>query len=238
MKDHYKALAKHYDLLSRWYSLGRIDHCRNAYLAEITEAVRSNSNLRVCYVGAGHGREAIKAAEAGAMVTVVDVSESMLGVFQSYLMTTPEYVQDRVMVEHQDVSQFSERLEDGEKYDWVIANFFLNILDKSELENTLGALFNCCSDKGSLVISDFHLDSGHDGNILTRFLQRIHWYCALIIFRLWVKNTFHPIYDYSVILKDSGWKISQTKKFGFLGMRLYHSVRVNFECRGRLAEND
>lgn len=226
MKDHYKPLAKHYDLLSKWYSLGRIDKCRNAYLGEISEAVRENPNLRICYVGAGHGKEAIHAAEVGAMVTVVDTSESMLEIFQSHLRTSLEDVRVRVKVEHQDVREFAKNLvrEKKEKYDWVIANFFLNVFTENELQYMLEDFLGCCSEVGYLVISDFHLDSSDDGNVLTRLLQRINWYSALLIFRFWVKNAFHSVYDYSAILEGSKWEVSQTKKFRYLGVNFYEAL--------------
>ena len=229
MNDNYQPLAKYYDVLSRWYSLGEIINCREAYLVEIFDAAKKlneSEELRVCFVGVGHGIEAIKVAEAGAKVTVVDSSESMLEAFEKNLSLAPPEVQARVQVVHEDVREFAEQ---EQAYDWVIANFFLNVFDQVEVYQVLKDLMSFCTVKGSLVISDFHLTRGAVFGIhrwLIQCLQKAYWYIALIIFRLWVKNAFHPVYDYQNLLSKSGWKVVEEKRFGFLGIHYFQSMRI------------
>jgi len=214
MQDLYKPLAKHYDLFSGWYSLDLISKCRNAYRDEIIEMHKVNSDLKVCFMGVGHGTEAIKLAELGVMITVVDASISMLEAFRCNLKLVPNEVQERVEVIHDDVRHFSSQFS-GE-YDWVIANFFLNVFDQHEMPLIMKDLSNLCKKRGSLVISDFCLDRDSKGIVggMIRSVQRVYWYTALIIFKFWVKNAFHPIYDYVDLLKEYDWEVSDIKRFG------------------------
>ena len=183
MNDSYKPIAKYYDLLSRWYSLGMISSCREAYLEEIVEAVSNNNELRVCFVGVGHGSEAIKVAKGGALVTVVDNSLSMLEVFNQNISRESAELRSRVEVIHADLREFSRLLKCP--YDWVIANFFLNVFEKDEMRLVFEDICICCRKEGVLVISDFYLARGDTAESpiwLIRSLQIFYWYTALIIF--------------------------------------------------------
>jgi len=218
MNDSYKPLAKYYDLLSWWYSLGQITYCREAYLKEITEMVGENAELRVCFVGVGHGSEAIKVAQAGALVTVVDSSSSMLEVFKKNVSLVPIEVQSRVEIIHTDISKFIDQ--EQCPYDWVIANFFLNVFDEEKVQ------------RGSFVIGDFYLAQGSSKfSPWLAALQKIYWFLALVIFRFWIKNAFHSVYDYRDLLSQSGYKVIEEKRFGFLGIKFYSSIRSQMLVR-------
>ena len=226
MKDTYKPIAKYYDLLSHWYSLGEISKCRNAYLKEIADAVIDNADLKVCFVGVGHGAEAIRVAELGVQVTVVDTSPSMLEAFQQNLMSAPDRVRARVKVVLDDVRIFSSNLKDS--YDWVVANFFLNVFDQSGMPLILCNLLDCCDEDGALVISDFYLNRNSKGfrsSWIVSILQKLYWYSALIIFRFWVKNAIHSVYDYKDQLKLCGWQVVDKEMFGFLGIEFYQAMK-------------
>ena len=222
MCDLYKPVSKYYDSLSSAYSLGQIPRCRNAFVSEISHAVRGGglTRLEVCFAGAGHGAEAISLAEAGVMVTVVEISASMLEVFQLKLSGASDEAKARVKIIHDDIRNVQHR------YDWVVANFFLNVFPESEMVEMVDVLLEKCRLHGSLVIGDFYYDT--EGNGLVRMLQKMNWNLALIVFRVFVKNAKHPIYDYREYLSKRGWIIEEEKKFGVfgqLGVSFYQSAR-------------
>lgn len=219
MCDSYKPVSKYYDSLSAIYSLGQIPRCRNAFIDEISDAVRGDglTRLEVCFAGAGHGAEAISLAEKGAMVTVVEISASMLEVFQRKLSGASDDTKARVSVIHDDIRNVQHR------YDWVVANFFLNVFSESEMVGMVDVLLEKCSLHGSLVIGDFCYDT--EGNGLVRMLQKMNWNLALSIFRIFVKNAKHPIYDYQEHLSKLGCNREEVKNFGVLGVSFYQSAR-------------
>ena len=77
MRDKYKYIGPVYDFLSNLYSGKNIHRCKTAMLD--VETVKPGD--RILFAGVGHGRDAIRAAELGAEVTVVDLSETMLRKF-------------------------------------------------------------------------------------------------------------------------------------------------------------
>ncbi|MGJ8658162.1 MAG: class I SAM-dependent methyltransferase [Akkermansiaceae bacterium] len=226
MSDLYKPVSKYYDLLSRVYSLGAIPRCRRAFVGEMGDVAEAEGrdlgggSVSVCFVGVGHGEEAILAAEAGVMVTVVDISGSMLERFMGRLAGVTDVVRARVTVVHDDVRNM-----DG-VFDWVVVNFFLNVFEEGEMLGMLDYLLERCGDGGSLVVGDFYYDAG--GNVLVRGLQVLNWNLALLVFRVFVKNARHGIYAYEPHLKERGWVVKGGEKYGFLrilGVSFYQSVR-------------
>ncbi len=211
MSDSYKPVSKYYDLLSKCYSLGQIPRCRNAFTSNIT------ADASVCFVGAGHGTEAILAAEQGAQVTVVDVSQSMLGEFQKNLDKASDSTRQRVTIILDDITQVLER------YDIVVSNFFLNVFPEPQMLKMLDALLEKCNASGCLVIGDFIYQSERNG--LIRLLQKLNWFFALKVFRLFVRNAQHPIYNYQPHLQERGWEQLETRHFGVLGVSFYESAK-------------
>jgi len=221
MGDRYQSVSKFYDVLSSVYSLGQVSRCRMAFVGEILEGVSEGcAGVKVCFAGVGHGEEAIELAKMGVMVTVVDLSASMLRVFEKKLGECSDEVRDRVVVIHGDI-----RNVEGE-YDWVVANFFLNVFSEDEMVEVLDDLLGkCCLDDegrcGYLVIGDFYFDS--DGRWWVRMLQWLNWNVALMVFRVFVSNAKHPIYDYEGYLIRRGWGMEGFKRFGLLGVEFYQS---------------
>lgn len=66
MRDKYKYIGPVYDFLSNLYSGKNIHRCKTAMLD--VETVKPGD--RILFAGVGHGRDAIRAAELGAEVTV------------------------------------------------------------------------------------------------------------------------------------------------------------------------
>jgi ubiquinone/menaquinone biosynthesis C-methylase UbiE len=211
MVDKYKYIGPVYDFLSNLYSGKSIHSCKTAMLG--VEHLKPGD--RIIFAGVGHGRDAIRAAELGAEVTVVDLSETMLKKFTQAQESEAPHLTIRKV--HCDIMKF----EEYEQYDMVVANFFLNVFDETMMQRVLGHLINLGKPGSKLVVGDFSYPSG---NILARFFKRIYWYLAVFTFWLFAKNAFHNIYNYPEYMQRQGLKIRDQKHFKLLRMNCYWSI--------------
>ncbi|MCG8613622.1 MAG: class I SAM-dependent methyltransferase, partial [Pseudomonadales bacterium] len=115
MKDKYWLMGPVYDALSFVFAGNAIYRCKCSMLTP--EYLKEGD--KILFAGVGHGKEAIYAAEHGAEVTVVDLSEAMLDKFREAIAKTGKELNIRIV--HSDIMTFDER----GKYDMVVANFFL-----------------------------------------------------------------------------------------------------------------
>ncbi len=211
MKDKYKYIGPLYDFLSSIYGGESIHNCKRAMLT--SENVKAGDKILIA--GAGHGKDAIRAAELGADVTVVDLSETMLIKLQQAFDKHPKDL--KVNVVHADIL----KVEEYEHYDMVIANFFLNVFDADFMETILNHLIKCTKKGGKFVIGDFAFPSG---NPVSKTIQKGYWYTAALIFYFTSDNAIHEIYNYTELMKSKGIEIDDTKHYRYLGMNCYTSV--------------
>lgn len=211
MRDKYKYIGPVYDFLSNLYSGKNIHRCKTAMLD--VETVRPGT--KVLFAGVGHGRDAIRAAELGADVTVVDLSETMLRKFAEALETeAPDLHIQRV---HSDIM----KIEENGQYDMVVANFFLNVFDEDMMVQVLEHLIGLAKSDGSVVVGDFCYPTG---NVFARVFKKLYWYTAVFIFWLFANNAFHKIYNYPEHMQRLGLRIAQKKHFKLLNMNCYWSI--------------
>jgi demethylmenaquinone methyltransferase/2-methoxy-6-polyprenyl-1,4-benzoquinol methylase len=212
MGDKYKWIGPAYDFLSTIYGGESIHNCKRAMLT--VEHVKPGD--KVLIAGVGHGKDAIRAAEIGADVTVVDLSETMLTKLQAAVDKHPQNLKIRKI--HSDILKVDEL----EQYDMVIANFFLNVFYEDLMSQILAHLVKLVKPgTGKMVIGDF---SYPEGNIIKRNLQKFYWYIAALIFYFATDNAVHKIYNYPELLKKHGLKIKDRKDFSYLGLSCYASV--------------
>jgi ubiquinone/menaquinone biosynthesis C-methylase UbiE len=211
MKDRYKFIGPAYDLLSSIYGGESIHNCKRAMLD--TENVKPGDKILIA--GVGHGKDAIRAAELGADVTVVDLSETMLRKFQEAVDKHADKLTIRQV--HSDILKF----EEFEQYDMVIANFFLNVFSESMMKEILSHLMKCAKPNANVVVGDFEYPSG---GIINRSLQKAYWFGAVTIFWAVANNAVHNIYNYPEIMKELGLTIKDKKQFSFLGLNCYWSI--------------
>jgi len=212
MKDDYKQISKIYDLLSSVYSLGAVDRCRHYALTEVLPGIK------VCFLGVGQGKEAVKAIEMGAEVTVVDTSLSMLEGFQARLGDAN--IEAEVKIECGDVMDFCRDRSD--KYDLVVAHFFLNVFAVSKMPEVLEKVLDLCSDDGQLIIGDFWQNK--ELSKVVQWIQLANWNTALFIFRRIANNPKHSIYIYDGLLEKFGFNLVKEKTFNVLGIPMYRSI--------------
>ncbi|MDX1754503.1 MAG: class I SAM-dependent methyltransferase [Marinobacter sp.] len=211
MRDKYKYIGPVYDFLSNLYSGKSIHHCKTAMLD--VETVRPGS--RILFAGVGHGRDAIRAAELGAEVTVVDLSETMLRKFaEAQQAEAPNLTIHRI---HSDIM----KVEDYEQYDMVVANFFLNVFDEAMMVRVLEHLIRLGKADAQVVVGDFSYPSG---NAIARLFKKAYWYLAVFIFWLFANNAFHKIYNYPEHMQRLGLQITRKKHFKLLNMNCYWSI--------------
>ncbi|MAL99706.1 class I SAM-dependent methyltransferase [Hydrocarboniclastica marina] len=211
MADKYKYIGPVYDFLSNLYSGKSIHSCKTAMLG--VEHLKPGD--RVVFAGVGHGRDALRAAELGAEVTVVDLSETMLRKFTEVQKRDAPHLDIRKV--HCDIMKF----EEFEHYDMVIANFFLNVFDEEMMQRVLAHLIKLGKPGAKLVVGDFSYPSG---NIFARSFQRVYWYGAVFTFWLFAKNAFHNIYNYPEYMQRQGLRIDEKKHFKMLKMNCYWSI--------------
>lgn len=209
MKDRYAVVGHFYDLISTLYSGNSIHHCKVAHLDHL------KPGDKVLFAGVGHGRDALYAAQRGADVTVVDLSETMLATFSKII--EKEQVKVKVRQVHRDILKF----EETEQYDMVVANFFLNVFYRDTMVKVLEHLIKLGKPGAKIVVGDFAFPSG---NIISRAIKNIYWYLAVVFFWLMAGNAVHDIYNYPELMKSLGLQVKEKKHFRLLALNFYWSV--------------
>ena len=208
--DRYRIMGHIYELLANLYSGWRIARCKEAMLEHI------KPDDEVLFAGVGHGREAKKAAELGARVSVVDLSETMLDKCKNTLEGCS--FNHPVQHIHDDIFNVSP---DHKQYDYVFANFFLNVFKREQMDRVAEHLSSLEKPGGYVVVGDFAFQ---ECNVFARAFKHLYWYIAVTLFFLITRNAFHNVYNYPEYLKKHGLQIAGIKYFKLLGIRLYWSV--------------
>lgn len=209
MKDRYAFIGHFYDLVSNLYSGKSIQRCKVAMLDHL------KPGDKVLFAGVGHGRDALYAAQRGADVTVVDLSETMLMKFSRLL--EKQNVKVKVRQVHTDIMKFNET----EKYDMVVANFFLNVFQHDMMVKVLEHLVKQAKPGAKVVVGDFAFPTG---NVFARAFKVIYWYIAVVFFWLVAGNAVHNIYNYPELMKSLGLNVTEKKHFRLLALNCFWSV--------------
>lgn len=211
-KDKYRLIGPIYDFLSNLYSGRSIHEAKCAMLG----AEHLKAGDKVLFAGVGHGRDAIFAAERGAEVTVIDLSETMLRKFRESL--------ERQGKTHLNIRQIQGDIfafDELDRYDMVVGNFFLNVFPKPMMVEVLQHLIRLTRQGGSVVIGDFAFPKG---NLLARSFKQAYWYVAVSLFWLTAGNAVHEIYNYPEHMRRLGLTVQAPRYFRLLGMDCYWSV--------------
>lgn len=209
MSDRYAVVGHFYDFTSNLYSGKSIQRCKVAHLDQL------RPGDKVLFAGVGHGRDALYAAQRGADVTVVDLSKTMLMKLSRVMDASGEAVAVRQV--HSDIMTFDE----AERYDMVVANFFLNVFNREMVSKVLAHLITQAKPGGKVVVGDF---ARPHGNALVRMAKTLNWYIAVVFFWLIAGNAVHDIYDYPALMGKLGLKVDGKKYFPIFGMDFYWSV--------------
>jgi ubiquinone/menaquinone biosynthesis C-methylase UbiE len=192
MKNDYDPIAFFYDGLSRL--LGEeYQESKFTYLEEIKE------NVQVLYLGGGTGGNLIHLLQQvgeGGKVYYVEASSKMIERAEKRI---PSSLKNRVIFLYQ--RDFSEI--PPIKFDWLIAQYFLDILPLEEID----LLFQALSAR-----------SGKDSQWLFVDFFEVHgnkWLINLMIgfFQFFTHNPRKDLPDYSYFFKKYGWEAREKRHF-------------------------
>ncbi len=210
MKDNYWLMGPIYDVMSYAFAGRSLLKCKCFMLT----SDHLQPGDKVLFAGVGHGKEAIIAAERGADVTVVDLSEAMLTKFREGVAKSGKELNIRIV--HTDILKF----EEYDSYDMVVANFFLNSFDEALMSKIFRHLIKQGKDGANIVVGDFAFP---EGNVFARLAKKFYWYAAIILFWLTTGASVHPVYDHVTQMKKMGLRFVDKKHSTFLGMNAYTS---------------
>jgi demethylmenaquinone methyltransferase/2-methoxy-6-polyprenyl-1,4-benzoquinol methylase len=209
MKDGYKWVGFQYEVTGNIYSLGRIPKCKIAMLKHL------KPGQKLLVAGAGHGTEAIQAARMGVHVTAVDLSATMLKHLNARLDKCSDIKEPMTCI-CDDIFN----IQDTEKFDMVIANFFLNVFPEKRVDEVANHLAALVKPGGYFVVGEFVLPQKG----LAGLLQKINWYLAILFYSATTEAALHPVHDYAGLVRQSGCEIQDIEYFSILGLKLYWSI--------------
>jgi demethylmenaquinone methyltransferase/2-methoxy-6-polyprenyl-1,4-benzoquinol methylase len=112
-------------------------------------------------------------------------------------------------------------VDEAERYDMVVANFFLNVFHEDMMVRVLQHLIRLGKPGARVVVGDFSFPTG---NVLTRAVKTLYWYGAVGFFWLFAGNAFHNIYNYPERMKELGLRIDEQKHYKLMLLDCYWSV--------------
>ena len=198
MRDKYWLAGHFYELTTS----AAVTQCRVAMLDYL------QPGEKCLFAGVGHGEDAIYAAQRGAEVTVVDMSQTMLGKFQHNLDTLQQTNETPLAVTQ--VQSDILEVADYEQYDMLVANFFLNVFYHDMMVTLLDHLAQLGKPGAKIVIGDFAYP---EGNLWSRVSQSLFWYGVATIYWVLAGNAVHPIYNYPEEMKRLGLHVLEKKYF-------------------------
>jgi len=192
----YGAVAGCYEELAALYSWGQIAASKRSQLRHL------GAGDRVLYAGVGRGEDAILAARLGIRVTAVDLSRAMLRRLGRRLE------RERLEAELIEGDVAETNLED--RYDAVVANYFLNLFEAERAGAMLARLANQVRPGGLLLCADF---APGEGGRLGRWVSDAYY--RPVNWIAWALGLcdLHPILDYPRLLEPLDFRIRGLERF-------------------------
>lgn len=209
--NHFTWIAPVYDFLADTYSLGQISK------SKLSQLVYMKPGERILFAGAGNAVDAIAAAQAGMIVTVVELSPNMMQRAQARAERVG--LRDKIEWRCQDVFAY----EPEGVFDVVVANYFLNVFSKELMPSLFDLLLDKLRPGGRFMVADF---APKASGRFERIFQALYFFAAVAAFHLIAGNAWHPLYDYSELMRSRGLKVLAEDDFrlGRVGPAWYRSV--------------
>ncbi len=186
------SLIKNYDPVAGGYAYFNYKNVHSAIVrSKMIQLEEIAAGQNVLFAGSGPGEDALAAAQKGAQITCLDVSDRMLTICaQKFNENGLEgrFINANVM-DHTD------------QYDAVIANFFLNVFDRPTVQTVLDHLATLLVPKGMLMIADV---SPLRGNPLYRAITFCTYLSVAAPAALIGLTALHVPYEYNDFFGKAG----------------------------------
>ena len=183
----YDRMAPIYEKLADAYSFGCVPRMKRRQLDHI------GAGMRVLYAGVGPGSDALAAADKGARVTAVDLSERMIDA------VSRRFVEARREADLQCLDLFV--FEPEELFDVVVANFLVDCFDDQTRPRIVQRLGGFLRPGGKLLIGDTGLPRG---STLDRAFWRMYHGIAYSTTYVQGITPWLPTMDLPAYLRDAG----------------------------------
>ena len=206
---NYDRAAWFYEAAASLFSTGQIKAAK-AYQLQYIEP-----GDQVLFLGVGAGEDAVLAAQHGARVTCVDISQKMLDRV-AHRLAQRKLSADLICCSALELERFGE-------FDVCAANFFLNVFRKSQMIEVLTHATRQVRPGGKLLIADVALPQG---NFVARNFNRIYLKTAMASFWALGLVPWHENYDYSAHFSVVGLQHERTEFFRLakVGPVVYQSI--------------
>ncbi len=197
----YDRVAAVYDALAWSYSGGAIGRARAMHTAVV------EPGERILYPGAGTGSDALRAAQRGARVTLVDLAPNMLARARRRFARASchgTFVEGDVLAPAPGLEGLP-----AAGFDRVVASFFLNTLARAEVAPAIASLCRLLRPGGTFTIVDFCGPSQHR---MLRALQQAYHLPAMLLFGVLAKNPWHGLYDLDAFVTALGLPLVPTER--------------------------
>lgn len=196
----YDSVAWCYDEIAAFYSLGGIGR------AKASQVLHIEPGERVFYAGVGRGREAVLAAQRGAILTGLDAAPAMLSRLQRNLLRAGAAAE---LV----CGDFFDHVP-AAPYDVAVANFFLNVFSPCEMRRALAHLVSLVAPGGRVMIADF---APPRGSLASRLACRAYYRPVSLAAFATGLAALHPIYDYEREFEGLGLRLIRRDEFRLPG---------------------
>ena len=206
---NYDRAAWFYEKSAKFYSTNQIRASKRYQLNHI------EPGDKVLYLGAGAGEDVVMAAEQGANVTCIDISQGMLDRIERAL--TAKGLKAEIICQNAfDHDRF-------EYYDTVAANYFLNVFRREDMVRMLGHTSQLVRRGGKYMIADV---ARSQGNLISRAFNIVYLKSAMIGFWILGLVPLHENYDYCSFFDKTGLETEHVKFFRFAkkGPVLFQSI--------------
>jgi len=205
MKSQDAKLGKNYDRAAWFYEKSAKFYSTN----QIRASKRYQLNYiqpgqKVLFLGAGAGEDAIMAAEAGAEVTCIDISQGMLDQVKRAL--------DKKGLTAELICQNAFDHDRWEHYDVVAANYFLNVFRFAGMIEMLNHTAKFVRPGGYYLVADV---ARSQGNLLSQAFNIVYLKLGMIAFWAIGLVPLHKNYDYAKHFPDAGLTHEHSEFFRF-----------------------
>lgn len=196
LSRNYDRAAWFYETSAKIYSTNQIRSSKRFQMRYI------EPGMRVLYLGAGTGEDAMMAARKGARVTCVDISDGMLD------RVRQKMERENLNCELICADVFQWRPE--EAFDVVAANYFLNVFRRNPMSQMLVRSAGFVRPGGRYLIADVALPQG---NWFARAFNLFYLKLAMASFWMIGLVPWHENYDYPAFFSQAGLQFEHVEFF-------------------------